>query len=666
MNLEYLALIESCLSDLRETGPDNGQSEEDYQTLLDEIKQGYDVWSLVNAVAMSDINDRHHDLSYFLSRWFCQTYPDQPIYTKEEKNELDDDDEVMLWRQVIQYVLVGDLPSAQQTLTHVIQGLKLDVDEWRQTTASVHLGQFDDIPDDVSPFILIQALLEAAPEFSVAARADGSWATWQKACSRWTDAELYLANFGEYALRVLRIMSGNDTEMERACSSWQHMLVACALYARDPTTGIGIGTSVGSSGIRTACGIASAAFEAPSEVAGGALVDAAFGNFEEVIIRLKATLPTPWFAAHLCDVLIQANKIADALIDDDSAIGHVGLNVNHGSHPEIAKITLREACFVQYIESLRSAHHIQACWRLVIDYCQACPLRGPKLLVNHLHQVPLTDARTAEKLLQVCKKRGLNKLYTHTCERMATPRTHTTSPSSPSSPSSKASSSLPLGTSLMWFARAKRYDKCVEVARNAVKRAERGGPLSAGARDLEGVSYAIGACSDAQVTRALDYAVLYYTMQEARATIQHSAGDDDRAFAVIEFVNAIKALIAHGGAHHEFWAVIAYEAAKVLHLYPNAAHQFPRSVLLDLVGTLELVSGPYAPAELVDSLCIRIANEIAMNNSHLESESSQRSNQVGSFQQDMVEPCDNETLISKVDQCRAALLQVLAKRINER
>lgn len=118
---------------------------------------------------------------------------------------------------------------------------------------------------------------------------------------------------------------------------------------------------------------------------------------------------------------------------------------------------------------------------------------------------------------------------------------------------------------------------------------------------------------------------------------------------------------------HEFWAVITYEAAKALHFYPNAAHRFPRPVLLDdLVGTLEPVSAPCAPAELVDNLCNRIANESAMNNSHLEGESSERRNQVGSFQQDMVEPCDNETLISKVDQCRAALLQVLAKRINER
>lgn len=88
----------------------------------------------------------------------------------------------------------------------------------------------------------------------------------------------YIDSFCRYALRVLRIMFGKDTEMERACSSWQAYVSDCL------------------------CVVCSRFYN--NWYSGRALVDAACDNFDEqVIIRLQATLPTPWFAAHRSDVL---------------------------------------------------------------------------------------------------------------------------------------------------------------------------------------------------------------------------------------------------------------------------------------------------------------------------------------------------------------------------
>lgn len=99
----------------------------------------------------------------------------------------------------------------------MIQGLKLDIYEWRKSTALFHLDQFDDIPDEASSFVLIQAFVEAGRERSVAERANGFRAAWRKANLRCTGAEVYIdhviwLNLCEYALRVPRIMSGNYTE----------------------------------------------------------------------------------------------------------------------------------------------------------------------------------------------------------------------------------------------------------------------------------------------------------------------------------------------------------------------------------------------------------------------------------------------------------------------
>ena len=72
---------------------------------------------------------------------------------------------------------------------------------------------------------------------------------------------------------------------------------------------------------------------------------------------MRDSLPSPWFAAHLCDVLVHTGKLVDVSSSD------LDINVDNQNgdvDDDTESISLRESCFLRYIN------------------------RGPKLLIDML------------------------------------------------------------------------------------------------------------------------------------------------------------------------------------------------------------------------------------------------------------------------------------------
>jgi nuclear pore complex protein Nup85 len=77
---------------------------------------------------------------------------------------------------------------------------------------------------------------------------------------------------------------------------------------------------------------------------------------------------------------------------------------------------LTEFLIIEYASSLL-AH--PSLWQVAMDYLSECPTQGRHHMVLHLERIPLTSARKASKVLQLCRKFQLKELEESVCRVMA-------------------------------------------------------------------------------------------------------------------------------------------------------------------------------------------------------------------------------------------------------
>ncbi|CAI8026143.1 Nuclear pore complex protein Nup85 [Geodia barretti] len=92
-----------------------------------------------------------------------------------------------------------------------------------------------------------------------------------------------------------------------------------------------------------------------------------------------------------------------------AALKHSPLEVVYGAK-------LAEFLIIEYASSLL-AH--PSLWQVAMDYLSECPTQGRHHMVLHLERIPLTSARKAAKVLQLCRKFQLKELEESVCRVMA-------------------------------------------------------------------------------------------------------------------------------------------------------------------------------------------------------------------------------------------------------
>lgn len=618
---EYQAMMQTCFNSLHEFKLQDELNSHQYDALIDDVQHAINVWSFIHAVYIMSTADRNAHISRYLSDWYRDNYPpatslqNSPALTQSPSFDRDQ----QFWTDITNLILRGDFNRCRQSLAQLIRDRQLEQDRWRETTAAIHLGQYTQVPENVSPFILIESILEGAPDHNLASRADNSWATWQDACDHWVEFKAIEDCLPAQAM--LRVLAGEPAAIAEFCTSWEQMLATMTLYLRDDMLSGG-NLQGGLAVLKEACAHASMHFKPPSHIAGGALLEAALGNLKDAVVRVHATLPSSWFSAHLCDLLVRGDFLQDATEaacqEDDRPIG------------------MREFYLKQFASSLE---RYRGCWRLAVDYFSACPTHGTGMIMDMFARMPLHGCGDPiiEKMLWVCKRKKLRKTADNICERVGVICLHHDN----------------LGGAMAWFARGRLTKRCCAVADLGIMRAERGGPLSAGARTLECVAVALGAFGTEGLLQKLDFVNTYYEMQEARAKLKSAKENDDALdmeMCTRQFVSCVRSLVDIGGIERRFWCVIAYEAALLFEMYPDVVADVSRRALLDVVGALELTTGPFRSVQLLDGLRRRVAADGAS---------------AGEVVKVDVKPCSVDKVESVLDHCRKVLVQCLARKINE-
>lgn len=587
---EYLILISTCMKEL-----EHYEQSEEILTLKSDTLQAYLVWSFIDIVHLTDLNNRNFHISHYLSLWFCQTYPDVIIYPNDTDNSNAIEEDKETWSEIVKTVLIGELVECKNMLSEIIRRKGLDGDEWREVISAIHLGMPEKIPKGVSSFIILESLLESCPD----RKDERHFMLWQQNIKQWLDMEINdnQMMWNEHTRRILKIITGDMTEIEIACSTWQQMLLACCIYCctnieqqhgRDNDMNI----------LRIASGMACGYFDAPCDVAGGALVNVTLGNYKECIECLHEIMPSQFFCIHLLDILVSTQKMNK----DDV-------------------VQLQEDYTVEYVESLMdNKKYGMKCWRIAIDYCPSSK-KGVELMIEMLYKTSINndlDYKTIEKILNVCKKKHLQVTCNKICEHIG----------------DKCIRNGHYGKGLLWYIKSDCKDKCEKVGKLAVRKAEKGGPLSAGSRKLEGVSCIIRICDNVEIKRELLYVVMYNVMQEGRIKLQiarqnrnngtrmmmksnsddsendsgndsgqgnsngNDGGDeeeeDDEEIDGKSFVESVKLLLdgnnrSNYSADREFWGVIVYESCKVIELYGDIGMKFGRKGIFELICGLELI-----------------------------------------------------------------------------
>lgn len=648
---EYQAIMATCGNHLKECKQrEDTDHAEQYDILTAEIQSASNVWSFIHAVYIMSAADRNAHISSYLSDWYRANYSDTAassggdILTTPRLSPVANADDDQVWQDATKLILQGNFSKGRDALTEFAKVTGIDQQDWRETTAAIHLGQYTHVAETASPIILVGAILEAAPDHNLSSRADNSWQTWQEACTQWLNFPAIEASPGAQSL--LRVVAGDPETIAGNCTSWQEMLVAMSLYLRDETAStVGGNLQGGLSVLAQACAHASCHFDPPSAIAGGALLEAAMGNLRDALVRMHATLSTPWFSTHLCDVLVRSGNLQDVHHANRRAIGQLPeaaatdsqMDGNGDKGSTETAIGMREAYFLNFSSSLE---RYRGCWRLAVDYLRACPTFGTGHLSDLLGRTAINDGcmhRTAEKMLTICRQMRLHTTGRKLCERVGVACLHNEN----------------LSAALAWFARGGLKVRCRSVADLALTRAEKGGPLSEHARTLECVTVAISSFGDRQLQSELDYITMYYDMQEARAGLtaarEHEDRDDMMECAK-NFAKAVSNLIDVRGVARQFVCVIAYEAGRLLEMYPELLSAFSRRVLLDLLGALEIVGGKFGSGRMVQGLRCRISYDGAAPRELVQKEAL---------------PCSVEKAEGVVDHLRKVFVQCLARKINE-
>lgn len=554
---------------------DAGAAEDDNGSTRD----AHVVWSFVEAVYLDVSGERH--LSARLADWyfanFSTLFNDADAAARPGAADIGiEDDEV--WALAARLAAVG---ARDQALELLLRRLKSDNDidtDWAEAAGAAALGRKPNSSVSCDAMAVAEAVLQHCPGESIAARTDGRWQAWQTRCREWADSE----EMEHHApvRRLLGLLSGSTPDIAAVCEDWLQMLVASAIYSRD-LPGPSSLRSAAENAVAQACSDATNVYAPLESVAGGALTEAALGNVANTIVCMGASLQTTWFAAHLCDLLVQAGRIP--------ATGPPGWA------PEEQFVGGMREYYIQ--EFARGLERYRGMWRIAADYYAECPTHGDQLLVDMLGRIPFEGSGdpTAEKALLLCSKKGLRSTSRDICERLGADCLHKQN----------------FGGAMSWFARGGLTDRAHSAAEEALRNAEEKGSGSRAARALECVVCAISLAGNGALRESLDYMRVYSELQRAIAELRKTDGSEgslseDVGSAIVE---SARRLVGGGGLPRKFWAVVAREVAMCLEDYSPVVTFFSSADLHELLGALQLVSGPCRSPELVAGLRGQLANE---------------------------------------------------------
>ncbi len=480
-SLKYRAYLLDCMKNLIDEEHlqfEAGNEEEANLAALsvEMVRDGHCVWKFVEAVYLSDANDDRH-ISLRLASWYKECFPSLRTRGRQMADAIASNNfrENEFWDVVTGLVAAGARDQALEIIQARSRGE--DTDQWADAAGAAAMGVITKprTGSDITPLAVAEAILRECPDDVTAARKDGRWDKWQNHCMEWANSD-EMSNH-KHIRRFLGLLGGNISHLAAGCQDWSHMLVACCTYgAAQP--GI-IQSRVSSDVVSVACGEASTAFPPPRQIAGGALTEAAMGNPAGMIINLGCSLNTTWFAAHLCDLLVQADVITETGPAEWAKAN--------------SELGIREFYLKEFAGSLE---RYRGMWRVAAAYYLQCPTVGPSYLASLLSRVIFDGAAdpTVEKVLRLCGQQGWGNTARSICEKLG----------------SDCLESGNYGGALAWFARGSLRQRAHEVANEALQNAEMQGPGSAAARSLECVVAALATTKDAALPQSLDFLRVYF------------------------------------------------------------------------------------------------------------------------------------------------------------
>lgn len=554
-------------------GPKGRERLMDGETDLDElqksVRNAHVVWSFIEAVYLSDEVDDGH-LSLRLAAWYVDCFPEIIVLADRMEEEEVTVDEKGFWELLTSLVAAGQVDRALK----LVRRRATTGQQWADAAGAAALGVLPNMKSGHrdSPLGVAEAVLGSCPWKQNAARRDGRWEHWQKRCMDWSESE-EMAGY-EGMRRFLRVLGGNEKEAARASRDWAHMLVACVSYGRDQTES--------GANLSLACGAATGSFSAPMDIGGGALIEAALGNAAGAVINLGSCMSTPWFAAHLCELLVR-NRVFPADGPDewtaDAGRGALGMREYYLN------------------EFARSLERYRGMWRIAAAYYLECETVGKKRLAGMLGRTTFDGTADAniEKVLRLCEQGGWESTARLVCERIG----------------AECLQNERYGAALMWFARGEAAERAHEVAEEAMRRAEMEGPGSDGAEKLESVVIALSAQKDDALLQALDYLHVYMGFQQALAECRsNELGRDEFVARRNGAIQAILRLIRGGGLARKHWAVALVELAPFVTTDLPAV---PLAMMQELMAALEVVSGRFGAKELMEGLRRKVFFEISQS-----------------------------------------------------
>lgn len=571
------AALMECLRDVADGAPSEDA----------DLRAALTVWSFVEAVYLAPSSDSSH-VSARLADWHALSFP---ALIDDARDALDASpgDEDAFWALVARLAGVGLRGMALRMISARIAARGEGYEDWAEAAGAAAMGAVDGegLKD---PLVIAESLLAECPieiDASATARQDVAWRRWQDGCADWAESCECKG-----LVLLLKVLSGSTAHMATACASWVEMLVATCTYGKPMFSDARFERGVVE--VENACAEASAAFTAPHDIAGGALIDAAVGQPAEAVVRMAAALNTTWYAAHLCDLLMQAGQIAP-----EAAAASKWM-------PAPGGVSLLEYLVLEYAKKLERNRGL---WRIAADYYTQCPRSGRRHLKEMLRRVPTAGAvdPVAEKLVKFCDAHNLDDVAKDICARVG----------------AECFQVRNFGGAVYWYARCGRVEQVSRVVENAIAEAEIGGSRSASAIALAHVVSAAAATVEKdEIKERITYADVYVKFQGALASfLDNSASamammasdglelDEAQSELLHDAEVFALQLLCGGGLPRRFWLLVVHEMCSVLRRFPAYMSVIRSDAVYEMMGALEVVENSSSDPKALESLSLRLQRE---------------------------------------------------------
>lgn len=568
----YIAIILDCLEKVcKPQASAVDDSAIDPRSARKLLRDARVVWSFVEAVYLSDaVNDDH--VSARLATWYACCFPDLIVRGDRMLDHVAtgavNEDE--FWDTVTGLAAAGQRDRALRLVNARVPESELDTEQWADAAGAAALGVIPQLRSSHSPLGVAAAVLGNCPRELNASRRDGRWEEWQKRAAQWAVSDEMAEH--KHMRRLLGVLGGNTSALADACRDWAQMLVASASYGHDQH---GLRGSVS-----VACAEASAAFEPPQHIGGGALTEAALNNPAGAVINLASCMGTPFFAAHLCDLLVQAEVFPAEGPEEWACAGR-------------GDVGIREYYLAEFARSLE---RYRGLWRIAAEYYLECPNVGKEPLAAMLARTTFDGAADSsiEKVLGLCKQVCWDSTAALVCERVG----------------AECMQNGQFGAALAWFARGGLKERAHEAAVESLENAEMEGPGSEAATVLDGVVFALTGVKDETLAQSLDYVRVYAEFQSAVAACREKGISGEEFVMRRNYaIEAVLRLIGGGGLARRYWAVALCEIAPYVMVANVPA--VPLAMMQELVSSLELVCGKFGSRELTTGVRRKVFFEVS-------------------------------------------------------